>query len=241
MINTITYGDCLDIMKYLPDKSIDMILCDLPYGVTNRNLWDNIIPYHLLWEAYERIIKPNGAIVLYAIQPFASTLICSNIKWFKYEWIWQKNVPVGFLNAKKQPLRNHEHIIVFYKSQSVYNPQFTTGKPYKTTKGDHGTNYGGRGKYATVRYTINEGTRYPVTVLSYPKDKEKYHPTQKPVGLCEYLIKTYTHENDVVLDNCAGSGSILVAAKKCGRQYIGIEKEKHYYDICIKRLNGELE
>lgn len=231
MINTLIHGDCLEVMPKIEDKSINLILCDLPYQVTSRNYWDVIIPFDKLWKSYERIIKDNGAIVLTATQPFVSQLVMSNLKLFKYEWIWEKCTGTGFLNAKKQPLRNHEQVLVFYKSQPTYNPQFTEGKPYKCKQGGHGTNYNDRGLETKEVITINDGKRYPLTVQKFNKDKEKLHPTQKPLALFEYLIKTYTNEGDLVLDNTMGVGTTCLAAKNLGRNYIGIEKDENYYNI----------
>lgn len=233
IINSIIQGDCLVLMDNIEDKSIDMILTDLPFGITSRNKWDCIIPYDQLWKQYERIIKDNGAIVLNAVQPFTTTLIASNIKLFKYEWIWRKQQGTGFLNAKKQPLRNHESIVVFYKSQPTYNPQFTTGKPYTCKSGRATSNY--NDQHSVV--TVNEGQRYPLTVLDFAYDKEKLHPTQKPIALCEYMIKTYTNPNDIVLDSCVGSGTTCLAARNLGRRYIGMENDPEIYKIAIKRMS----
>lgn len=235
-INKLYLADCLEKMKEIDDKSIDLILADLPYEVTARNKWDVIIPFDKLWESYERIIKDNGGIVLTATQPFASQLVMSNLKLFKYEWIWEKCTGTGFLNAKRQPLRNHEQILVFYKSQPTYNPQFTEGKPYKCKQGGHGTNYNDRGLETKEVITINDGKRYPLTVQKFNKDKEKLHPTQKPLALFEYLIKTYSNESDLILDNTMGVGTTCLAAKNLGRNYIGIEKDENYYSIAVERL-----
>lgn len=231
-INSIHNGDCLNIMKDIDDKSIDMILCDLPYGMTARNKWDTIIDFKLLWKQYERIIKSNGVIVLTAIQPFTSMLVLSNPTYFKYEWIWKKQQGTGFLNAKKQPLRNHESILVFYKNQPTYNPQFTKGKPYKCKSGTASLNY--REQISVI--TENNGYRYPLTVIDFDYDKNKLHPTQKPVSLFEYLIKTYTNEGNLVLDNCAGSGTTAIACINTNRNYILIEKEQQYFDMINKRI-----
>ena len=238
-INEIYQGDCLELMKQIIDNSVDMILCDLPYGVTARNKWDIIIPFDKLWKQYERIIKDGGAIVLTATQPFASQVVMSNPNLFKYEWIWEKPNGQGFLNAKKQPLRNHEQVLIFYKQQCTYNPQFTIGKPYKCKQGKHGTNYGERGKGVNEVITINDGKRYPKTVQLFNYDKSKEHPTQKPIALFEYLIKTYSNEDDLVLDNCIGSGTTAIACKNLNRNFIGIEKEQNYVDIANKRLAQE--
>lgn len=213
-------------------KSIDLVLCDLPYGTT-RNKWDKIIDLDKLWEHYNRIIKDNGAIVLFSQQPFSSKLIESNPKMFRYEWIWVKEQGTGFLNAKKMPLKSHENILVFYKKPPVYNPQMRTGfKPYKAKQKSAGSNYN---KSKPV-VTISNGERYPLDVISFKHDGKKLHPTQKPVALLEYLIKTYTNEGGLVLDNCMGSGSTGVAALELDRNFIGIELDKHYFDTATKRI-----
>lgn len=224
-------GDCLEDMKLLADHSVDMILSDLPYGTT-RNKWDSVIPLDRLWVEYRRIAKPNAAIVLTAAQPFTSILIGSQMGLFKYEWIWRKDNGTGFLNAKKQPLRNHESVLVFYAGQAAYVPQMREGKPYKIKKGGETSNYNPSG----VVTTENRGERYPLTVISFKRDKDKQHPTQKPVALFEYLIKTYTNEGDTVLDNCAGSGTTGVACTNTNRNYILMEKEPAYVEIIKKRL-----
>jgi len=211
--------------------SVDLILCDLPYGTT-QNKWDSIIPLEPLWAEYKRIIKPNGAIILFAQTPFDKVLGCSNLEWLKYEWIWEKDNGTGFLNAKKAPLKIHENILVFYNKLPTYNPQMREGKPYTVKAGRKSSNYGTQIDVTTV----NTGERYPIDIIKFNRDKGKYHPTQKPVPLLEYLIKTYTNENEIVLDNCMGSGSTCVASHNTGRRYIGIEKDKDYYDIAIKRL-----
>ena len=228
----IKQGDCLELMKEIPDKSIDMILCDLPYGTT-RNKWDSVIPLNKLWEQYERIIKDNGAIVLFSQMPFSAELVHSNLKLFKYEWIWQKDNGTGFLNAKKMPLKIHENILVFYKKLPLYNPQMRTGfKPYKCKQGRHSTNYGA---YEQGHITESNGERYPIDIIEFQKDSG-LHPTQKPVALLEYLIKTYTNEGDTVLDNCMGSGSTGVACINTNRNFIGYELDEHYFQIAKERL-----
>ena len=225
-------GDCLEIMKDIPDKSIDMILCDLPYGTT-RNKWDSIIDLTELWYCYERIIKDNGVIVLFSQMPFTTELVHSNLKLFKYEWVWQKENGTGFLNAKKMPLKIHENIEIFYKKPPTYNPQMRKGfKPYSQMSGRDSSNYG---EQVRVR-TVNDGERYPIDVIEFKRDKEKLHPTQKPVALLEYLIKTYTNEGDLVLDNCMGSGSTGVACINTNRNFIGIELDKKYFEIAKKRI-----
>lgn len=218
-----------------------MILTDLPYGTTQCK-WDSIIPFELLWKQYNRIIKDNGAIVLFGSEPFTSKLICSNIKNFKYNWIWQKDKATGHLNAKKQPMRTVETISVFYKKQCTYNPQLEK-KPKEnirpaTTKRKNIDNYGSMDKESVRAIPIDMG--YPKDILKFRGcfgDKGKSnHPTEKPVDLLEYLIKTYTNEKEIVLDNTMGSGSTGVACKKINRKFIGIELEKKYYDIAVKRI-----
>lgn len=245
MKEEVILGDCLEVMQSIPDKSIDLILCDLPYQVTARQKWDIIIPFDKLWDNYNRIIKNNGAIVLTATEPFRSKLICSNFDNFKYDIIWEKNKPVGFLSAKKQPLRKHESILVFYKNQPTYNPQKTTGhKPVNSFTHHKGAN---TLIYGETKAGIKGGgqtDRYPTSIIKFNvvnNNKKKKHSAQKPIELMEYLIKTYTNEGDLVLDNCAGSGTTLLAAKNLRRQFIGIEKEKYYYDIIVKRLSENID
>lgn len=219
-------------MKDIPDESIDMILCDLPYGTT-KNKWDSIIPLDLLWEQYNRIIKSNGAILLFAQTPFDKVLGCSNLKMLRYEWIWEKQQGTGFLNSKKMPLKLHENILVFYKELPTYNPQMRKGfKPYRQKSGKGSSNYGDQISVVTD----SNGERFPVDILSYPRDKIRFHPTQKPVELLEYLIKTYTNPDCVVLDNCMGSGSTGVACCNLNREFIGIELNEEYYKIACKRI-----
>ena len=230
------HGDCLELMNNIPDKSVDMILCDLPYGVTQCK-WDVIIPFDKLWEQYNRIIKNNGAVVLFGSEPFTSLLICSNLKNFKYNWIWQKNKVTGFLNAKKQPLNDNETISVFYKKQCTYNPQMTVAeKTYKRgmIKGRKSTCYGKEKGFIQV----DTGLRYPKRIQYFNNNytKEQLHPTQKPVELLEYLIKTYTNEDEVVLDNCMGSGSTGVACINTNRRFIGMELEEKYFEIAKNRI-----
>ena len=225
-------GDCLEIMKDIQDKSVDMILCDLPYGTT-QNKWDSIIPLDKLWEQYNRIIKDNGAITLFAQTPFDKVLGVSNLKMLKYEWIWEKEQGTGFLNAKKMPLKNHENILIFYKKPPIYNPQMRKGKPYTLERNTFTVNYG---KQVDMVRTENTGERYPLTILKFKRDKEKLHPTQKPVALLEYLIKTYTNEGEIVLDNCMGSGSTGVACMNTNRKFIGIELDENYFNIAKERI-----
>ena len=227
-------GDCIKLMQSLSDNSIDLILCDLPYGTT-RNKWDEVIDLDKLWEHYKRIIKDKGAIILFSQQPFSAKLIESNPKMFRYEWIWEKEQGTGFLNAKKMPLKSHENILVFYKKPPVYNPQMRTGfKPYKTKQKSTGSNYD---KSKSV-VTISDGERYPLDVIRFKRDSnsKKVHPTQKPVALLEYLIKTYTNEEDTVLDNCMGSGSTGVACANTNRNFIGMELNGEYYNVAKDRI-----
>lgn len=230
-------GNCLEIMPSIPDKSVDCILCDLPYGTT-RNKWDSVIPLDKLWEQYKRIIKDNGAIVLFAQTPFDKVLGCSNLSMLKYEWIWKKENGTGFLNAKKAPLKIHENILVFYKNTPTYNPQMRKGyKPYKNKNGTHSKNYGCQKDVIT----ISNGERYPIDILEFNRDKQKLHPTQKPIALIEFLIKTYTNEGVIVLDNCMGSGTTGVACINTNRKFIGIELNEEYYAIADERIKQSLE
>ena len=230
--NELMQGDCLELMKEIPDKSIDMILCDLPYGVTARNKWDCVIPFEKLWEQYARVIKENGAIVLTATQPFTTDLIQSNRKLFKYSLVWSKSQVTGFLNAKKQPLRSHEDILVFYNKQPTYNPKMVKGKRVLKSTGGDSTNYG---KF-TYKPHYSEWY-YPKSIIEIPQKRFKGgHPTQKPVALLEYLIKTYTNEGELVLDNCMGSGSTGVACVNTNRRFIGMELDETYFNIAKERI-----
>ena len=231
-INKIICGECITVMKDIPDKSIDLILCDLPYGTTQIG-WDIIIPFDLLWPAYERIIKDNGAIVLTASQPFTTDLIASNRAMFRYEMIWEKSRAVGFLDANRKPMKAHENILVFYKSLPTYNPIMTEGKPYIAThKANRSAQYSNHGETVTT----NEGERYPRSVIKIDSISDTVHPTQKPVELFEYLIRTFTHPTELVLDNCVGSGTTAVAAKNLNRKFIGIELNETYCYEAEKRL-----
>lgn len=232
-------GDCLELMKEIPDKSIDMILCDLPYGQTARNKWDSVIPFDLLWKQYNRIIKDNGAIVLFANGMFTADLIQSNRKMWRYNLVWEKAQPTGFLNANRMPLRAHEDICVFYKKLPTYNPQKTTGHSRKMTKAEHRKSCKYSPDYNEFGLTSYDSIeRYPRSVLRFPKDIQKsaVHPTQKPVALLEYLIKMYTNEDDTVLDNCMGSGSTGVACVNTERKFIGFELDSHFYEIAQERI-----
>jgi len=242
-MNKVYLVDCLEVMTWLPSKSIDMILCDLPYGTTACK-WDTIIPFEPLWRAYKRIIKDHGAIVLTASQPFTSALVMSNPQMFKYEWIWGKTHPTGFASCRFNPLKYHENILVFATGVITYNPQMTKGKPNHSM----GKIING-GKIESDSYihikavqSQQSDNKYPrsIQVFSNPRSKGM-HPTQKPIALFEYLIRTYTNEGDLVMDNCAGSGTTGVACQNLNRNYILIEKDPKYYDIITKRLGGKVK
>jgi len=245
-LNKIIEGDCLDIMPKIPDKSIDMILSDLPYGTT-QNEWDSVIPLDKLWKEYERIIKDNGVIALTSQGAFTAKLISSNYKLFRYKIVWIKSKATNFLNAKKQPLRKHEDVCIFYKKQPTYNPQMTEGEPYD--KGYRKEQFTGSYGLFKSTYVKSSGERYPTDVVYFPTAESEgkvFHPTQKPVELGRYLIRTYTKPNAIVLDNACGSCSFLVSAVLEGRNYIGIElnnegflhhsKKMDYIEICNKRI-----
>ena len=236
-ISQVVEGDCLEVMKEIPTKSIDMILCDLPYGTT-QNQWDSVIPIDKLWSHYERIIKDKGVIALTGQGLFTANLMLSNPRLFKYKITWVKSKPTNFLNAKKQPLRKHEDICIFYKSQPAYNPQMTYGEPYnKGFRKDQFT--GSYGDFKPVEVKSN-GERYPTDVVYFKtaeSEGEVYHPTQKPVELGRYLIRTFTKEGDVILDNTCGSGSFLVSAVLEGRKFIGIEKNQEVYLFKKKKID----
>lgn len=232
-------GDCLAEMAKLPDKSIDMVLCDLPYGTTARNKWDNVIPLDLLWEQYGRIVKDDGVIALWSQMPFTAILAASNMKLFRYEWIIEKTNATGFLNANRMPMKAHENVLIFYKKLPVYHPQMTHGHERKISTAAHKRNSKKSMDYGEHGLTTYDSTdRYPRDVLTFSWDKQKsrLHPTQKPVAACEYFIATYTDKGDTVLDNCMGSGTTGVACRNLGRNFIGIELEKEYFDIAEKRL-----
>lgn len=228
-------GDCIEIMGRLENRSIDMILTDLPYGTT-KNGWDRLIPIDKLWAQFERIIKDRGAIVLFAQTPFDKLLGASRIELLKYEWVWLKCHATGHLNAKKMPMKKHENILVFCKKTPVYHPQMAKGTPYIALNRSHSSNYGPQ---RTVM-TRNDGQRYPTSVLAFKSDRG-LHPTQKPVALCEYLIRTYTDEGDTVLDCCMGSGTTGVACRNANRNFIGIERDEAFFLAASKRLReGEV-
>lgn len=238
-INEPICGETIEIMKQIPDKSIDMILADLPYGITEAK-WDSIIPLDKLWEQYLRIIKDRGAILIFGIQPFTTTLISSCQKYYKYNWIWEKKRAAGYMHAKQQPLRAAEDICVFYKKQPTYNPQMVQNTPYRFKPKVHPTEtYGDRQRVTEVK--SEDGLRYPRNIIqfdnaNYESSNKQFHPTQKPLALLEYLIKTYTNEGDLVLDNTAGSFSTCVAAQNLNRKWVGIEQDYDYCKIGLNRL-----
>ena len=242
--STIHLGDCLEVMKTLTDHSIDLVVCDPPYGTTMME-WDKVLDFKELWKTYERIVKPNGMICLFGSQPFTSFLICSNPKWFRYELIWNKNKCGSPGLAKYRPMKTHENIIVFSQnSGGTYNPQMEKGIPYERTSSNPD---GYIGRINNHKYGMkprksfkNEGTRYPKSILNISRDfsaQQQVHPTQKPVSLMEWLIKTYSNEGEMVLDNCLGSGATGIACKNTNRNFIGIEKEEIYYKIACERIN----
>jgi len=236
-------GDCLVEMDKIPDGSVDLILTDPPYGTTACK-WDSVIPFEPMWKQLNRIIKPNGAIVLFGSEPFSSALRMSNIKNYKYDWVWQKNKATGFLNAKKQPLRVYENIQIFYNSQCCYNPQKTTGHKPVNSFTKHTSDGATMGKTKKISGG-GQTDRYPTNILRFKvvnndnSKKDKHHPTQKPVALMEYLIKTYTNEDETVLDFTCGSGSTGVACVNTNRKFIGIERDAKYFEIAKKRINDD--
>lgn len=223
-------GDCLELMASIPDGSVDMVLCDLPYGTT-QNKWDSVIPFETLWAHYWRVLKKNGAVVLTAAQPFTSALVMSQPKAFKYQWVWEKSQATGHLNAKHMPMRIHEDVLVFAIGKPIYSPQGL--EPYNkiTRRGNNGTNFGVSGLE-----NFQEFTNYPRSILRFKNDSKTKHPTQKPVALMEYLIKTYTNEGETILDNCMGSGTTGVACVNTGRNFIGIERDEKYFQIAQERI-----
>lgn len=230
-------GDCISLMKDIPDNSIDAVICDLPYGTT-RNKWDVVIPFEELWPAYNRIVKDGGAIILTASQPFTSVLIMSNLDHFKYEWIWRKTLCSGSINAKIMPLKQHESVLVFSGNgrKVNYYPIMEKGTPYRTSAENFdASNYNAQERPEVV----NEGFRYPTSVLDISNPRIKGgHPTQKPVSLMEYFVETYTLEGETVLDNCMGSGATGVACINMNRQFIGMELETEYYDFAVQRIEN---
>jgi len=237
----ILLGDCLELMKDIPNGSIDMILCDLPYGTTACK-WDTIIPFDKLWEQYERIIKPNGAIVLTASQPFASALIMSNPKLFRYEWIWDKIIPTGFTMANYRPMTNHENVLVFSKGKMTYTPNggYIKFNPQKTKRDKPIKGYAVTSKFLhDVEFDKQEriyDEKCPMSIIQFKKDKKRGHTSQKPIALFEYLIKSYSDENDLILDNTAGSGTTAIACLNTNRQFIVMEKEPNYFEKIKKRV-----
>lgn len=231
-------GDCLNEMKKIENYSVDMIFTDLPYGTT-QNAWDKKIPLEPLWEEYKRVLKTGGVILLFAQMPFAADLVYSNRKWFRYEWIWEKSNPVGFLNANRMPLRSHENILVFYEKLPKYIPQKEKrDKPIRIkSPGSTTTNYG---KFNAIDKVTT--TRYPRDCIKFnnSNNKNKFHPTEKPIDLLEYMIKTYTTERNTVLDSCMGSGSCGVACQHLGRNFIGIEKDITYFQKAKARIENAI-
>lgn len=229
-------GDCLELMRGIPDGSVDMVLCDLPYGTT-RNRWDTVIPFGPLWEQYHRIVRPDGAVCLFAQMPFAAALVMSNPREFRYEWVWQKSNKTGFLNAKRRPLKEHESILVFSRRTPVYHPQMVSGKNHARARGEGSANYGRY--HSALSHSIEY---YPGDIISFKcifhTHESQYHPTQKPVALLEYLIKTYTEAGETVLDNCMGSGSAGVACVHTGRRFVGIELEPEYFAVAENRIGA---
>jgi site-specific DNA-methyltransferase (adenine-specific) len=241
-IDKIYNMDCLEGMTHIPDGGIDAIICDLPYGTT-ANKWDSIIPLDQLWQQYKRIIKKGGPIVLFAQCPFDKILGCSNLDWLKYEWIWEKEQGTGILNSHCAPLKIHEVMLVFSEfaaspssdERMIYNPQMMKGRPYKGKGGNNGSNYGST---RTIKVE-NDGFRYPTDILSFDRDSDAFHPTQKPVDLLRYLIRTYSNEGDTILDNCMGSGTTAVACIKEKRHFIGFELNEEYWKKACQRIDAE--
>jgi len=232
-------GECLEKMRDIPDGSVDMVLTDPPYGTTQCK-WDSIIPLEPMWEQLKRVIKPNGAIVMTASQPFTTTLIASNMKMFKYCWVWEKSRVTGVLNAKRQPLRNVEDVVVFYGKQSTYNPQGVVVCDKETSTGNTGKgNSDNYGSVAVGKYKQTQ-TGYPKQVIKFGSVGKTQHPTQKPVALMEYLIKTYTNEDETVLDFTMGSFTTAIACLNTKRSFIGIEKDEHYFQVGKDRLEKHL-
>jgi len=228
-------GDCLEKMKEIPDGSVDMVLADPPFGITACE-WDSIIPLEPMWKQLKRVIKPNGAIVLMASQPFTSVLGASNVKMLRYSWVWKKTAATGHLNAKRMPMKNAEDVMVFYKKQPTYNPQGLIDCNKITRRGNNGGCYGESGKE-----NLQTKMNYPRTILEFKSEGRNVHPTQKPVALMEYLIKTYTNEGETVLDFAAGSFTTGVACVNLNRKFIGIELDKDYFEIGAKRIEESVK
>lgn len=244
-INKTYLGDCLELMKDVPDGSIDMILCDLPYGILSCK-WDTVIPFEPLWEQYKRVIKDSGAIVLFGSEPFSSALRMSNIKNYKYDWIWDKKNGTDFLNAKRRPLKAFENILIFYKKQCIYNPQMTERIKIRDRSGEKKPllmNPQTLGSYKWQNIGVEGKSKYPINIISISNQSKecnninRVHPTQKPLALMEYLIRTYSNSGDLILDNCAGSGTTGIACLNTNRNYIMMEKEQQYYEIIKKRID----
>lgn len=237
------WADCFEAMAKLPDGSVDMVLCDLPYGTT-QNKWDAVIPFEPLWREYWRVCKPNAAVVLTAAQPFTSALVMSQPDAFKYDWIWRKQIGRGHLNAKKMPLRDKEDICIFYRNQPAYNPQMVAGKPYSAkSKGSErkiNTQISSNYNYHEIGGNDNNGLRYPKQVIEFNTEERAIHPTQKPVALFEYLIRTYTRPGELVLDNTAGSGTTAIAAENAGRRWVCMERELDYSLKAMDRIATHL-
>lgn len=232
------FGNCLDVLSEIPDQSVDLIFSDLPYGTT-RCKWDSLLDLDALWKHYKRIRKPNAAAILFAQVPFNIILGASNIEELRYEWIWEKTNATGHLNARRAPMKAHENIMLFYKNPPAYNPIKTTGHKRKISTADHKRNTKQSHVYGASKNTGYDSTeRYPRSIIKFPSDKQKtaLHPTQKPVALCEYLIKTYSSKGDIVLDSCMGSGSIGKACINTGRRFIGIENDITSFETSTNRL-----
>lgn len=226
-------GDCLDVLRTMDAGSVDAIITDLPYGTTACS-WDAVIPFEPMWEVVKHVLKPRGVFVTTASQPFTSALVMSNPKWFRYEWVWEKSLATGYLNANRAPMKAHENIAVFSMNGHGYQPQKTKDKAYRATRGAVGDVV--RDKTVGGYLTVNQGNRYPRTVIKINGEVDTVHPTQKPVALYEYLIRTYTNEGDTVLDIAAGSGTTGVACMNTGRGFIGVEKRTDYADIARARI-----
>lgn len=246
------HGDCLDIMPTLPDGSVDAVICDPPFGTT-AHAWDAVIPYAPMWECIERVLKPTGAVVLFGSEPFSSRLRVSRVDWYKYDWVWEKTLPSNFLNARNSPLRVHETISVFSPGAIAhvgksgrrmnYFPQMGNGKPYKKHYDENDLDWGNMRRPSTRAYTyINEGLRYPTSILRFANPNHaNIHPTQKPLDLMAYLIRTYTNEGDTVLDFAMGSASTGVAALECGRKFIGIETDQKFFELASQRMEAKVQ
>lgn len=235
LLDTVHHADLFDLCAVLPDKSVDMVFVDLPYGTT-ACWFDEIIPFEPMWAALKRVIKSGGAIVLTGSQPFTTKLIASNMRMFRYEWIWEKSLATGYLNANRNPMKAHENVLIFYDTLKTYNPQMVMGKPYRATSGAVGGHV--RDKTVGGYVTENDGERYPRSVLKFDSAKNPVHPTQKPVDLLRYLIRTYSNPGDVIFDPCVGSGTTAVAAREEQRRYIVGDSALEYVGVTNKRLDA---